>query len=158
MLALFKLSVWFTKVKKAHFWHFANWFPSISFGFLQFCGFFRKVKELGVISHNTMATSSDTSEANVKSKRPAGKFYAEITAKIDTPCWPCSIDHLWWCFLLESAFKQQRLPAWQPILTAGTVLPTFFVIGIAFIPVGIGLLYFSDEVRNINSFDIWLTS
>ncbi|XP_026314221.1 cell cycle control protein 50A isoform X2 [Hyposmocoma kahamanoa] len=65
-----------------------------------------------------MATSSDTSETNVKSKRPA-----------------------------ESAFKQQRLPAWQPILTAGTVLPTFFVIGIAFIPVGIGLLYFSDEVR-----------
>ncbi|XP_046753787.1 cell cycle control protein 50A isoform X1 [Diprion similis] len=47
----------------------------------------------------------------------------------------------------DSAFKQQRLPAWQPILTAGTVLPTFFVIGIAFIPVGIGLLYFSEEVR-----------
>ncbi|XP_024944337.1 cell cycle control protein 50A isoform X2 [Cephus cinctus] len=47
----------------------------------------------------------------------------------------------------DSAFKQQRLPAWQPILTAGTVLPTFFVIGIAFIPVGIGLLYFSDEVK-----------
>nr|CAH7731704.1 unnamed protein product [Callosobruchus chinensis] len=49
--------------------------------------------------------------------------------------------------ILDSAFKQQRLPAWQPILTAGTVLPTFFVIGIAFIPVGIGLLYFSDEVK-----------
>lgn len=47
----------------------------------------------------------------------------------------------------DSAFKQQRLAAWQPILTAGTVLPTFFVIGIAFIPVGIGLLYFSDEVK-----------
>lgn len=48
---------------------------------------------------------------------------------------------------VDSAFKQQKLPAWQPILTAGTVLPTFFVIGIAFIPVGIGLLYFSDEVK-----------
>ncbi|XP_046813065.1 cell cycle control protein 50A isoform X1 [Vespa crabro] len=47
----------------------------------------------------------------------------------------------------DSAFKQQRLPAWQPILTAGTVLPTFFVIGVAFIPVGIGLLYFSDKVK-----------
>ena len=46
----------------------------------------------------------------------------------------------------DSAFKQQRLPAWQPILTAGTVLPTFFVIGIAFIPIGVGLLYFSDQV------------
>lgn len=39
------------------------------------------------------------------------------------------------------------MPAWQPVLTAGTVLPTFFIIGIAFIPVGIALLYFSDEVR-----------
>jgi hypothetical protein len=29
----------------------------------------------------------------------------------------------------DSKFKQQALPAWQPILTAGTVLPTFFVIG-----------------------------
>lgn len=39
------------------------------------------------------------------------------------------------------------MPAWQPILTAGTVLPTLFIIGIAFIPVGIGLLYFSEEVQ-----------
>ncbi|CAG0919625.1 unnamed protein product [Notodromas monacha] len=46
------------------------------------------------------------------------------------------------------AIEQQRLPAWQPILTAGTVLPTFFVIGIAFIPVGVGLLYFSNGVQH----------
>jgi len=46
----------------------------------------------------------------------------------------------------DSAFKQQKLPAWQPILTAGTVLPTFFVIGVAFIPIGIGMLYFSESV------------
>lgn len=46
----------------------------------------------------------------------------------------------------DSAFKQQRLPAWQPILTAGTVLPTFFVIGVAFIPIGIGMMYFSSNV------------
>lgn len=67
---------------------------------------------------------------------------------------------LFYCFI-DSAFKQQRLTAWQPILTAGalyiflivpdcnfnlncahcsqtgTVLPTFFVIGILFIPVRI---------------------
>ncbi|PSN41029.1 Cell cycle control protein 50A [Blattella germanica] len=49
----------------------------------------------------------------------------------------------------DSAFKQQKLPAWQPILTAGTVLPTFFVIGIAFVPVGIALLYFSDKVEEV---------
>lgn len=36
----------------------------------------------------------------------------------------------------NSKFKQQALPAWQPILTAGTVLPAFFVIGVAFIPIG----------------------
>lgn len=47
----------------------------------------------------------------------------------------------------DSAFKQQRLPAWQPILTAGTVLPTFFIIGVAFIPIGIGLLHFSNNVK-----------
>lgn len=52
-------------------------------------------------------------------------------------------------FAIDSAFKQQRLPAWQPVLTAGTVLPTFFIIGIAFIPVGIALLYFSDAVKEI---------
>ncbi|CAG0885799.1 unnamed protein product [Darwinula stevensoni] len=46
----------------------------------------------------------------------------------------------------SSAFKQQRLPAWQPILTAGTVLPAFFVIGVAFVPIGVGLLYFSNDV------------
>ena len=47
----------------------------------------------------------------------------------------------------NSKFKQQQLPAWQPILTAGTVLPTFFVIGIAFIPIGVGLMYFSNQVN-----------
>ncbi|KAK7601241.1 hypothetical protein V9T40_008682 [Parthenolecanium corni] len=47
----------------------------------------------------------------------------------------------------ESAFKQQKLPAWQPILTAGTVLPTFFVIGIAFIPIGVGILFFNSGVQ-----------
>lgn len=54
---------------------------------------------------------------------------------------------------LGSAFKQQKLPAWQPILTAGTVLPTFFLIGIAFIPIGIGLLISANRVsysRNLS--------
>ena len=46
-----------------------------------------------------------------------------------------------------SAFKQQKLPAWQPILTAGTVLPTFFVIGFVFIPIGFVLLMSSNQVR-----------
>uniref|UniRef100_A0A8W8N0S6 Cell cycle control protein 50A n=1 Tax=Magallana gigas TaxID=29159 RepID=A0A8W8N0S6_MAGGI len=46
----------------------------------------------------------------------------------------------------DTKFKQQKLPAWQPILTAGTVLPAFFAIGIAFIPLGIALLVTSNGV------------
>lgn len=45
-------------------------------------------------------------------------------------------------------FKQQRLPAWQPILTASSVLPTFFAIGVVFIPIGVGLLHLSQSVKN----------
>lgn len=47
----------------------------------------------------------------------------------------------------NTAFKQQRLPAWQPILTAGTVLPAFFAIGVIFIPIGIGLYVTSNNIR-----------
>jgi len=50
----------------------------------------------------------------------------------------------------DSNFKQQRLPAWHPNLTAGTVLPTFFVIGVAFIPIGVGILYFSSNVMELD--------
>jgi hypothetical protein len=49
----------------------------------------------------------------------------------------------------NTAFKQQRLPAWQPILTAGTVLPTFFVIGLIFIPIGIGIFVTSNNICEI---------
>lgn len=49
----------------------------------------------------------------------------------------------------ESKFNQQTLAAWHPILTPGTVLPTFFVIGIAFLPIGISILYFSSQVYEL---------
>ncbi|XP_030564501.1 cell cycle control protein 50A isoform X1 [Drosophila novamexicana] len=49
----------------------------------------------------------------------------------------------------DSAFKQQRLPAWQPVLTARTVLPTFFVIGVLFIPIGVVLLYLSNSSNEL---------
>ncbi|KAG0224087.1 hypothetical protein BGW41_005247 [Actinomortierella wolfii] len=39
----------------------------------------------------------------------------------------------------NTAFKQQRLKAWQPILTPRTVLPTLIIIGLIFAPLG-GLL------------------
>ncbi|XP_035278561.1 cell cycle control protein 50A-like [Anguilla anguilla] len=47
----------------------------------------------------------------------------------------------------NTAFKQQRLPAWQPILTAGTVFPAFFAIGVFFIPIGIGLYVTSNNIK-----------
>jgi len=46
----------------------------------------------------------------------------------------------------KQKFKQQRLPAWQPILTADTVLPAFFLIGLLFVPLGVALLLFSEGV------------
>ena len=46
----------------------------------------------------------------------------------------------------NTAFKQQRLPAWQPLLTAKTVYPTFFAIAVIFIPVGIILFMNSQNV------------
>ncbi|KAE9532799.1 hypothetical protein AGLY_009880 [Aphis glycines] len=47
----------------------------------------------------------------------------------------------------DTAFKQQRLPAWQPILTARNVMPIFFAVAAAFVPIGIGLLYLTNLVQ-----------
>lgn len=46
-------------------------------------------------------------------------------------------------YLIDGAFRQQRLPAWQPVMTPRVVLPTFFIVGILFLPIG-GLLYWSS--------------
>ncbi|KAJ6171628.1 hypothetical protein N7470_000695 [Penicillium chermesinum] len=44
----------------------------------------------------------------------------------------------------NTAFRQQRLKAWQPILTPKSVLPLFFAIGIIFAPLGGVLLWASS--------------
>ncbi|KKA27791.1 hypothetical protein TD95_003570 [Thielaviopsis punctulata] len=49
----------------------------------------------------------------------------------------------------NTAFRQQRLKAWQPILTPKTVLPLFFLIGVVFAPIGGVLLYASSQVQSI---------
>ncbi|KIY43703.1 cell cycle control protein [Fistulina hepatica ATCC 64428] len=49
----------------------------------------------------------------------------------------------------NTAFKQQRLKAWQPILTPKTVLPTLFAIGIVFAPIGGLLIWGSSGVSEI---------
>lgn len=53
---------------------------------------------------------------------------------------------------LDTAFKQQRLKAWQPILTPKTVLPTFFIFGILFAPIG-GLLLWGSSLVTEMTFD-----
>lgn len=47
----------------------------------------------------------------------------------------------------DTPFKQQRMTAWQPVLTPIKVILIFFVIGIVFIPVGVTLL---DESNNVS--------
>ena len=54
--------------------------------------------------------------------------------------------------LVDTAFKQQRLKAWQPILTPKTVLPTLFIIGVIFAPIG-GLLIWGSSLVSEISFD-----
>ncbi|KAF9906829.1 hypothetical protein EC991_000272 [Linnemannia zychae] len=49
----------------------------------------------------------------------------------------------------NTAFKQQRLKAWRPILTPKSVLPAFIIIGILFAPLGGLLLWASDTVAEI---------
>lgn len=49
----------------------------------------------------------------------------------------------------NTAFRQQRLKAWQPILTPKTVLPLFFAVGVIFAPIGGLLLYSSSLVQEI---------
>lgn len=51
--------------------------------------------------------------------------------------------------LADTAFKQQRLKAWQPILTPRSVLPTFFILGLIFAPIGAVLYYFSSTVSEL---------
>lgn len=47
----------------------------------------------------------------------------------------------------NSRLRQQKLPAWQPILTAKSVIPTIFSVGALFIPIGVVLLLASESVK-----------
>ncbi|XP_060939178.1 cell cycle control protein 50B [Limanda limanda] len=46
----------------------------------------------------------------------------------------------------NTAFTQQRLPAWQPMLSAGIVIPGFVVIGLVFIGIGVALFVTSRSI------------
>ncbi|XP_006009004.1 transmembrane protein 30C [Latimeria chalumnae] len=47
----------------------------------------------------------------------------------------------------NTAFKQQRLPAWQPHISAKTVLPCFFIIGLICLLLGIALIFTSKSIK-----------
>ncbi|KAL7748568.1 alkylphosphocholine resistance protein lem3 [Sorochytrium milnesiophthora] len=49
----------------------------------------------------------------------------------------------------NTAFKQQRLKAWQPVLAPKAALPTLFAIGIVFAPLGAFLLHSSSSVSEL---------
>ncbi|KYQ88645.1 hypothetical protein DLAC_10819 [Tieghemostelium lacteum] len=54
----------------------------------------------------------------------------------------------------NTAFKQQRLKAWEPILTPGPVIISFIIIGIVFIPIGAVMITASkDVVEKIARYD-----
>jgi hypothetical protein len=52
--------------------------------------------------------------------------------------------------VLDTAFKQQQLKAWQPILTPKPVIITFLVLGILFVPIGVILLTASNQVIEVS--------
>merc|ERR1712226_350166 len=47
----------------------------------------------------------------------------------------------------NTAFTQQRLPAYQPTMTVWNVVGTFVVVGLLFIPLGVGLLITSNGIK-----------
>lgn len=47
----------------------------------------------------------------------------------------------------NTAFTQQRLPAWQPMLSAGIIIPGFVLIGLAFIGIGVALFVTSQSIQ-----------
>lgn len=50
----------------------------------------------------------------------------------------------------DSDFKQQRLPAWQPLLTPKWVILTFFVVGAVFLPIGVVIVNSSEDVVELS--------
>ncbi|CAI5756520.1 unnamed protein product [Candida verbasci] len=49
----------------------------------------------------------------------------------------------------DNAFRQQRLKAYNPVLTAKTVIPLLIAIAIVFVPLGAAMWYASDKIEDI---------
>jgi len=53
----------------------------------------------------------------------------------------------------DTAFRQQNLKAWRPILTPKLVILLFFAVGIVFLPIGIAVMIASNQVTEVQSID-----
>lgn len=49
----------------------------------------------------------------------------------------------------NTAFRQQRLQAWQPVLTAKVVIPLLLLVAVIFIPIGIGIFLATYNVEQL---------
>ncbi|AGO12646.1 AaceriADR170Cp [[Ashbya] aceris (nom. inval.)] len=49
----------------------------------------------------------------------------------------------------NTAFRQQRLKAWQPILSPQSILPLLILLSAVFVPIGIGLVISANNVQNL---------
>ncbi|XDV30398.1 hypothetical protein PO909_033327 [Leuciscus waleckii] len=58
----------------------------------------------------------------------------------------------------NSAFKQQRLPAWSPSLTAQTVLPTFYILSLVCLFLGVWLLITVQKTHELKVRQVFFLS
>lgn len=79
---------------------------------------------------------------------PVCSLMRAVTDNHVSDLYPCIVD---------TAFKQQRLKAWQPILTPKSVLPTLFAIGLLFAPIGAVLIWGSNTVSSMAAFSVSLS-
>jgi len=49
----------------------------------------------------------------------------------------------------DTAFKQQRLPAWQPTMSPPYVIACFLLVGCVFVPLGAAVIVASDSVQEV---------
>lgn len=92
---------------------------------------------------------ADSTRERKKSKKPSSTAIFALFFRFSLTSVRIQYD-IYCCYIADTNFKQQRLKAWQPILTARTALPLFFIIGVVFIPIGSVLLVASDNVSTIN--------
>lgn len=95
---------------------------------------------------NQIYSVSDDKNSNVTNRKDKKNKNIDTEASSSNDS---NIDHKTSKKPKNTALKQQRLPAWQPILTAKTVFPLFFGIGVVFVALGAVLLHYSNIVNEI---------